>query len=140
MPGGFLATVRFEASKPCPPLIKEYTTGIAVCVVSTTPCREPEDRLVAQVYFAESFASRSRYRTNPRYRPSVPRGNIAGSRHSLSLMSHDTEALWREPQKHALGTAGSSRHNGTAATAVGPSIKCAERNSLSTKPWIPAVI
>jgi hypothetical protein len=53
------------------------------------------------------------------------------SRLSTQPRTHDTEALWRELQKQALGTAWTSRHNGTAVTAVGPAVKCAESPPLA---------
>jgi hypothetical protein len=52
---------------------------------------------------------------------------------SAQPRTHGTEALWREWQKQALGTAETPRHNGMAVTAVGPAVKCAESPTFGSR-------
>jgi hypothetical protein len=66
----------------------ECTTGNAASTESSVLCREPDPKLSAQGRFAESKGSSSRHRKNPRYRRTMPRGNIAGSRHRHRLTAH----------------------------------------------------
>jgi hypothetical protein len=53
------------------------------------------------------------------------------SRLSAQPRTHDTEALWRELPKQALGIAKNSRQNGMTVTAVGPAVKCAQSPPLA---------
>jgi hypothetical protein len=75
------------------------TTGKTASAESTNLCQEPKAKLTARDHFDESFSTSSRHRNNPRYRPSVPRGNRAGSRHSyrLTTQRHYDESCRSRP-------------------------------------------
>jgi hypothetical protein len=107
-------------------VVLAFTTGNAACTESSTLCRELDPKISAQGRFAESNRSSSRHRKNP---------TVCAEREQSSLSAqpttHGTEELWRELQKQALGTSETSWHNGTALTAVGPAVKCAESPPLA---------
>jgi hypothetical protein len=101
-----------------------FTTGNAACTESSTLCREPDPKLSAQGRFAESKRSSSRHRKKPTVQTYCAERE---QRHlSAQPLTHGTEELCRELQKRALGTAQTSRRKVTAATAVGPAVRCAE--------------